>query len=97
MHDGQFMWKLLFTLTVASSLRQLYCLAVVYCFVPCADLCVRVAQIFSFADVALIHICSHSTHTHTHSNNYEAVRCAVLSVFLPFVLSPKSMIHLRFS
>jgi len=97
MHDGQFMWKLLFTLTLASTRRHLYSLAVLYCFVPCAELCVREAQIFSYADVAVIHVCAHSTHTHTNSNNYEALHCAVFSIFLPFVLSPKTMLHLRFS
>ena len=37
MHDGQFMWKLLFTLTLGSTLRHLYSLAVVYFFLPCAE------------------------------------------------------------
>jgi hypothetical protein len=103
MHDGRFVWQLLFTVTLASTLRQLYGLAVVYWCVPCAELCVRVAQIFSYVDVALIHVCAHSTHTcarthkHTHSYNYEARHGAVFSLFLPFMLSPKSMLHLRFS
>jgi len=44
MHAGQFMWKFLCILTAVSSPRQLYGLAVVYCFVPCAELCVRVAH-----------------------------------------------------
>jgi len=64
MHDGQFMWKLLCTLTFASALRHVYSLVLVFCFVPCAELCVGEAQIFSYADVAVIHVCAHSTHTH---------------------------------